>query len=1112
MATCINPNTKFYTTLKNERGMTDIQISDFNLKIESVEFNDWYGKGKRDSYGYPDLHKGLYLVNDTGKTISVWDLLNTDHWNNREARYSDITALEKLEKTLQNLNIGLRKRISAYRGSNYAKDLEKLLEEIDQLNDTNAVQALEKHTIYILRTLQQFEDRLFYFDDTDTSQLNESQIAYKKEQELNFLLQAEQFLSTFDQLKNLEEFKERVPGANLVIKLLKKAESQVTDVNGKVQARLKDMLVDRFKDLSTNPEILSGGLDFLAATDDETFMQRFVDSLGDTHHPVLAAMDKKYKRALWRATQEIKDLSLAWENLVNKYGWKTEKDLEKFIDPETGKFLESFDKERWNDERYYYLNRLKLLEKQGKKWFDEKHWLDEYKNLYNEYKQWKKVNAIETVDPMTGAKKVTPSSKWLDKRYQALSATDQRALSELKTFLSKVIAGTEESFVSKGYIPSFSKLLKSPEKQSFEEHIISEGGDIIKFLSMRHVHKLEQQATKNLKDIMTVEELEEYEKQVKENRKAHGTNVNKNLIKTMPVFIKNSRTYFHKKNIENDVKLVNSQLKHLMITATDAKSKPIIDKLASIVKGDKVKHELPFIEGRLWQHWNDWLEGVYYEEFTKDEGKLTEVVDNIQNISSFTAIGFNILSAINNKIVGNIQAKIEAAGGQYFNVKEYFNARKMYFSTITAFIADRNTEAKNTLLGALIHRFDILQDKSELTGKPNGIAETILHKAKMLKDMGYFMQHIGEHQVQNTVLISMLQSHRIVDGKVMSFFEYVQSKAINADVKKMQEEGKSAEEIKDFINNNLPNKKELEKEFSQYAALIDAYELKDGSAKLKNDIEVNETEIADFTEKVKAVNQKLHGAYNLEDGAMLQRYALGRLGMQFRKWLPNAWNRRFGAKFGKSYWNERRKEYNEGYYITFGKFVGNPFVKTFKDYKTWKERLTLKAAKDILKGYKDFITNMKIHWHSLDELEKANVKRTTMEFALLAGIIALGYLLKGAGDDDDDKNKLLIWSLYESDRLFGELSMFTPFGVLREGSRLTKNPFAVFRTFENIGKLLENLVLYPFRDEEGRLFKSGIYHGRDKVSVYFLKSTPVINQLQNLLYLSENNQRYGMFK
>ncbi|HNQ20389.1 MAG TPA: hypothetical protein PKI46_04935, partial [Bacteroidales bacterium] len=304
----------------------------------------------------------------------------------------------------------------------------------------------------------------------------------------------------------------------------------------------------------------------------------------------------------------------------------------------------------------------------------------------------------------------------------------------------------------------------------------------------------------------------------------------------------------------------------------------------------------------------------------------------------------------------------------------------------------------------------------------------------------------------------------------------------------------------------------LKQEFEKYPSVIDIYELKDGYSQIKEDVKLGDKEIFNFRERVKGVNQRLHGIYNSEDAAILQRNALGRLGMQFRKWMRPMWNKRFGRRFGKTDYNERVRDYESGMYTDTFKFLFKPVSDNWKEYKNQQERSAVKAFGYILEGFKNSMINWKLRYHTLSEVEKANFKRTAAEMLFLASVIILGYMAKGMKDADDDERKDLVLALYFADRLYGELTTFTPMGIAREGNRLFNSPSPVFNTVEDVFKLLKNLFLYPIRDEEDRVFKTGIYHGHDKVEIYGKDLIPVYTQYQRLKFLNENMQRYNMFR
>lgn len=1130
---CAVKSAKFVKDLqtKIENGkLTENQVTQILEQLDSKEFKEWYGKGEVDSFGYPKLIDNLWIINEHKDKIKLYDLQNSESFEKATKINDKINDLVEIKKFLNEQAIGLQKRISAYKGSKYAEELQELLSEIDSLHENQVSEALTLHTKYILETIKKFETRLYNYQDTNVDNLNEEQLKDREEKYFSFLLQAKQFTETFEKITQLPKPVNKNNKLTSILNQLRHSEAKVSDLRKTLENETNRIWSTRLKEMSTNPDIVSGALDFLAAQEDETGAQRWLDALADSHHPVLATLSKKYRRQMEYARLDAIKLTNKWNKFCEDNNLKTEQDFKKFADKE-GRFIQKYDYKGYYNSLNEVRQPLKNLEEQGKKFKEDGKTLTaEYKKLVSKYYEWKRLNT----SPVKDSKNFIPNEKWINPEYAKLSKIEVNQLNEIQSFLfdlvkhtnyEKTIKGEKkiisDNMISEGYFPAIPKntaTTKDGKKIIADENnekIITEAGDIVRFIPFKYIKKLNQTALKNVDASMSEEEIkaiEEENKQIKQQNKLnHAEAVNYNLYEVMETFIKTATNNRRKLEMKLDVDATVSQFKLLKLKQKSAKGNTYIDKIASKATGNTVEFEKDAVDSNAYKHLLDWVEGVFYDEFNLDEGALTEWTTKIQNVSSVLGIGFNALSAINNKIVGNIQLKMEAAGKQYFNYKELTDARKTYFLSQLNFIEERNKDKSKTLVTGLVKFFDILQTQDELVnGKASNLKESMLHKLRMAKDMAYFMQHIGEHQIQNTALLTLLNSHRIIDGKIMSYFEYSNKFDISAEVKKMEEEGKSKEEITHYINTNKKDEKTLRQEFEQYNKLIDEFELIDGHAELKKTSTINDTQIADFRHKVIGINQKLHGIYNVEDGAMIQRYALGRLGMQFRKWIPNAWNRRFGSKFNKSYWNERRGEFNEGMYISTFKYIAKPFTKSFKQYREEQQNVAISVFKAFFKGLKDTITNAKINWHSLNAMEKANVKRTMLEATLLISAVLIGSLLKG--DDDDEKNMLITWGLYECDRLYGELSTFAPWGVLREGNRLFDNPLASFRTFDAVSKLTWNTVMYPIREDDEREFKSGIYHGRDKVSVYFLNTIPIINQIQKISYLSENNQRYSMFK
>lgn len=1429
---CINKNTLFYKNLVKQ-GYSGDDIAQITDKIEQEGFKNWYGDGKRDSFGNPVLINDFYIFNDKGERITLTDLLNDKTYEKRQFYSKDLTYLDKINHFLEEAKVGINKRISAFHGSDYAEKLNILLDNLNALEKNDYATALEKHSEYILKTIEDFETRLQRYDKTNATKLSKEEKAKNDKSYKNFLIHASNFLQTFSKIKDLEVPSNDQLKITDIIKKLKETENRVTDLQNRVNAEIESEVRKTLERLVENPAVREGIMDFLAAQVDESKVQMLLDALGDSHIPFLAAVDKFYKRNMYDKDEESRELIKEWKKFVegfdnfdafvdrvtekidgkrtgrfiqkynegfyeelyahvNKLGelkkagkqgteeyrkalndyfkWKndnqeqqyvksyydslnlltpeakearkaideertlilikgvknlTPQDSERLVElqtemkwlkskinrdgtPKTGKDLEiaeslysaskelgkyyivigtdikAFEKarleaeekgldylEKWEhyntneqysdkfwkrfneiisnfpnskrleeirdeikqltiayknergevkvDEvpedikkqidilqaekkkiksalnkgmniktRQYYANEFKALvefvpstqylqalsrkteeleqsrrdlksgsispaealriEKDYDKWMDKNHYVNEYSQETVPIDMWtimrprnpkfiervpNKLWNISTIKEeylnpnyeLDFNGHPVPNSKWLNPDFSNLSDKDRTGLEYIQEKLAYLVEHSKSNIIKKGFLPAIPKdqrkflqavLDKEIAKEEIDlsEKAITEADEIVKFIPFKYVKKLNQTALPEITPDMDEAQIEKVKKEreqiAQKNKLSHGEAIDYDLAVTMQTFIKAALTNKYKTSMEADIKLFKEQLKHSKIKATDAKGSQIFDKIRSKVKGEKVEHEVSAVGSNMEKHFNEWLEAIFYEDFELDEGALTDWTKKIQNFTSFRALGFNVLSGLNNKLIANIQERIESAGRRYYSYRDYRSARRLYAANILTFINDNKSDKSSNFLSAYIKQFDVLISQDELASRKDGALKTALHKIKMVKDLAYFMQHIGEHQVQNATLIAMSQSHRVVDGKIMSFSEYYESKKLDVGSFKNTEEAIRA------IDSNYTLKKTLTEEFEAYPTVMDSFEYKDGYIVPKGDSKVTKDEIFQFKQRVIGVNQRLHGIYNTEDAAMLQRHALGRLGMQFRKWMRPGWNRRFGIKFGKKVYNERIRDYEEGIYVTTFKYIANPFVTNYKEYKKQQQKAAILAFKTIVSGFKDLVFNARIRWHSMSELEKANVRKTGAEMLFLITVIALGFLVKNIrGEDDDDetlKDKMLILSLYQADRLFGELTTFTPIGVVREGNRLFSSPSPVFNTLEDISKLSTAILLYPFRDEEEREFKTGIYHGEDRVGIYAGDMVPVYNQVQRLKYMNESNERYGIFK
>lgn len=129
--------------------------------------------------------------------------------------------------------------------------------------------------------------------------------------------------------------------------------------------------------------------------------------------------------------------------------------------------------------------------------------------------------------------------------------------------------------------------------------------------------------------------------------------------------------------------------------------------------------------------------------------------------------------------------------------------------------------------------------------------------------------------------------------------------------------------------------------------------------------------------RISYTNKSLHGAYNAEDKGFLHRYALGRLILNFRQWMPAHYSRRFN----KRYYDAELQEFREGYYNTAYKFI-----------------------KDCVKDLRNKKLDIGTRWNEMDDMEKYNLKRAIAEVTLLSIISAAIQILP------DEKDKKGNWA------------------------------------------------------------------------------------------------------
>lgn len=453
---------------------------------------------------------------------------------------------------------------------------------------------------------------------------------------------------------------------------------------------------------------------------------------------------------------------------------------------------------------------------------------------------------------------------------------------------------------------------------------------------------------------------------------------------------------------------------------------------------------------------DDYYEQIIYGKSKKDEGTVTipftngkvkldkaKSLDSVKSYTGAVGLGLSVLTGLNNVTVGKMQILIEAIAGQYYGYKNSINGKKKYYALLPAALAEANSVKKTSFLNLLMEKFNVSGDffsKSQNEKLYNRTIERIFGRGSI-----YFLMTAGEHYLRGRTMLAMLDAFKVYDnsGNEMSLDEAFELK-----------------EIKDDNGNVV----------SAYLELKEGLQDKDGNA-------ITEETIQNYALKIGRVSDSLNGAFGEDDAVALQRYALGRMAMQFRRWMPEHYNRRFAGE----YYDAIMEEWREGFYRTVLRFSGN-------------------IANDLRKGQFNVLTQ----WHNLNNAEKANIKRAMTEVACF---YALSTLLMMMGPAKDKKGRwaerLLIYNLH---RMKLEAGASYPINTdfLNNIWTLLQSPAASVKSFNNIANLLEFQNMFIE-------IESGRYKGWTKYERDLSLILPIYGQGRKLYDLATEDYMFQMF-
>ena len=455
--------------------------------------------------------------------------------------------------------------------------------------------------------------------------------------------------------------------------------------------------------------------------------------------------------------------------------------------------------------------------------------------------------------------------------------------------------------------------------------------------------------------------------------------------------------------------------------------------------------------------YNDFLTSQVYKKFYKDHGTIgntnisvSKVGNSLISLTAINNLALNLISGISNVTTGNLQMWTEGLAGTLvkngapFNMKAVGKADKAYFGALAGFLGDIGARVKQSKLALWDEYFDVLLEFN------NDIAEANYDRnrfAKMFNSSAlFFFNTGGEHWMQNRTSLAIAFSYPMIDKN-----------------------GKPT---------NLWDSMEVKKEYDKNGKLLTArLAVKDGYRKADG-TEFTKEDLHKLKLKTASVNHDMHGIYNKDDQSKMQTVVWGRMVMLFRRWMKPFWNRRWAGLGQDVEYDVETGEYDEGYYVTVGRFIGQAIKE-------------IRAGQFSISAFKNEMTAQ----------DRANIVKAAFEMMCIA---ITAFLANGIEWPD---KKHSTWSLNMTElqvkRLLTEIGCMSPTHlVATEFLNIAKSPTACTDYLERVLKIF-NFMHY------GEEIKSGRYKGHTRGYKYWMDILPMNRTVFKVLNPSEATKYYN---
>lgn len=773
------------------------------------------------------------------------------------------------------------------------------------------------------------------------------------------------------------------------------------------------------------------------ADEDISFFDRWLDSMADSSSLILKIFDQAVKKSKENARLDtievMKELQAATIKLeqagVKRTDWMFEKDSKSNL---TGNYISEINHGLFKEAKDKMYK--KLEEKYGKNPVG-----NDAQAYTKERKAWFAANT-EIVNGVRIPKK----SIYGNKDFMNLSAVQREYWDTIMGIKSRLDSYLPEKYTTLNNAVKIRKDLLERVKAS--DSVKSGATQVWENIKDQFVRRSDDT---EFGDRATVKDFEGNEVQVlpiyyTKLREGESPNdMSTDIVGTLTAYAAMANDFNEMNKVIDVLELGRDMLRDNLEIGKTRGGKPLVEKFKTLERTVESRVIKGKDDKRIIQRLNDFFEMQVYGRYMADEGTFGKtnidkgkVVNFVNRVTSLNTLALNVLSGISNVTTGSVMMRIESLSGEFFSERNTIVADREYGKAMPAFLAELGNRVKTSKLALWSELFNVLQEYE------TDVREVNFDRKNWFSRMGntsalFFINNAGEHWMQHRTSLALADAYKMKapDGKLVSLWDAMEVVYID------------------------PNNK----------ALGGKLQVKQGYTK-EDGTEFTKDDIIRFSRKTAAINQRMHGIYNKLDRSAVQRLAIGRMGVMFRKWIKPSLNRRFKS----ATYNFDMEAWTEGYYNTSWRFLSQ-------------------LAKELKEGQFALAAN----WKKLDKREKANIKKAITEVGhFLAVALILGLI---EWPDDKDRPWLIKMAEYQARRLYTELGVMVPGPQMaREGLRILKSPAAGVNTAEGALDLIGLMNPYNYEEIAGIEFggedavlKSGRFKGHNRATKLFYES-PII--------------------